>query len=406
MSEAGRDRRKRAVRLTEDALAILNNHLMSVSRKAGETGRITKSAQARLMEVSPKTADKVLGRLGNDRSVLVEIFARLGLEWHESYCEYLDGSVTEPIADASPDAPRTPARPMGLLALAAVLVVALALTLASVNAGKAQPAEDSVIAGLAQMAETLEEARGAYNRADFDAAATLAARSRELAKRHARADAMAEAVRLEGEILAARGDLDGAIALYQEALPLWSAFGIALGRYSLLEVWGTAEWRRGNRERAVELLEESLSGLQQVGDPGGVAGVSRTLGAIAAEQGDRRSAREWYARAKKAIADRPDEPMHTDLRAREALLLRDEGDFAGALGLLEVCLREWEAREHPRWIAATCVQMATVHQAAGEGEKARPLLKEARELYEQVGDQAGVERCDELLGPSGANASQ
>ena len=168
----------------------------------------------------------------------------------------------------------------------------------------------------------------------------MAREARHLAEDTHLADAMAESLRLEGEALAAMGKVDEAIGLYEKALPLWESMGLIHGKSSLLEAWGEAELRRGRSEVARKLLTESLAGLKKAGDMGGVAGVSRTLETIAADRGDIDEAYRWYDAAAKAIADRPDEPMHTDLRSRRALLKRDEGRFDQALADLDICLTE------------------------------------------------------------------
>jgi len=86
--------------------------------------------------------------------------------------------------------------------------------------------------------------------------------------------------------------------------------------------------------------------------------------------------------------------MLFDLKALEALLLRDEGKVGAALDELRQCLRYWERQRHPRWTATTLLQIASVHQASGDARSASQAIARAKELYQQVGDKRGVEECD------------
>ncbi|MFQ3669011.1 MAG: tetratricopeptide repeat protein [Fimbriimonadaceae bacterium] len=403
------ERRQRAVRLTEEAFRTLNARLLEAWRQSGRPGRLTKAGRSELMDVSTKTADRILSRSGNDRLVLVEVFTRLGLKWSDEFCEPCRPNP-EPLPERVVSRPEPPAatfvspprrRRFGVRH-AVWLVIPLTLGTApfvrSLEPMEARLQTTAPRVPLMQRAERLiAEGRQAYNEGKYDSAISIAREAHEIAKRTHLADAMAEALRLEGESLVALGKVDEAIELYERAHSLWEAMELTHGRASLLEVWGQAELRRGRAAAAEQLLTESLAGLRAVGDMGGVAGVARTLGSIAAERKDLAAARRWYETASQAIADRPDEPMHTDLRSRRALLKRDEGRYEEALADLEVSLLEWKTRKHDRWIATTLMQMATVHRAAGNPAKAARLAEESQKLFAQVGDEIGVRRCDEML---------
>lgn len=412
MQNSTAERRQRAVRLTDEALRVLNARLLEVWSQSGRQGRLTKAGRSELMDVSTKTADRILNRTGNDRLVLIEVFARLGLEWSDEFCEPCRANSKPPAVqplgpqpEPSIEMPRECAPVRGRrrwLRHAAWLSFALVLCTTGVvlshkpAAPRMAPTAPRV--PLMMRAERLvAEGREAYNKGDYNRAITLARQGHEAAQLTLLADAMAESLRLKGEVMVALGNVDEGIALYEESASLWEAMGLTHGRASLLEVWGQAELRLGRYAEAEKLLSESLEGLRAVGDKGGVAGVARTLGSIAADRGDIDEARRWYQAASEEIADRPAEPMHTDLRSRRALLKRDEGKFAEALADLELSLREWKDRQHPRWIATTLLQMASVHEAAGAPEKAMPLADESRSLFAKVGDQIGVQRCDEML---------
>lgn len=103
MQNSGSERRRRAVRLTEEALQLLNGRLLEVWRRSGQSGRLTKAGRADLMNVSSKTADRIVNRAGNDRMVLIEVFVRVGLDWKDEFCE----PCREPTAAPPSAAPRS-----------------------------------------------------------------------------------------------------------------------------------------------------------------------------------------------------------------------------------------------------------------------------------------------------------
>lgn len=409
--------RKRAVRLTDHALERLNRRLWEIWKADYSDQRLTNALKAEMMGISAKTASRVLRGLGNDRSVLIETFTRVKLSWHEGYCEsvegedwpdetvdsptHLNGAADEPLIRLESEIAAAPINPtiarrrqtlVALLATAASVVALLVLVFAT-SGSRIDDTVDNQIA-----IDLLEESRQAYFRAEYDLAAELIDKAIEVVLETGNAASMAEALKLKGDLFAVQGDLDSAIDHYQRALPMWDAFGLTAGKASLLEYYGVAEFRLGNLERAEELLTQAASLQDQLGEQGGLAGSYRTLGNIAAERGDFVRAREMYDLASATVANLPEEMIHVDLRARRAMLLHQEGEHGRALEELEACLEIWRNKEdHPRWVAITQVQMATVLIALGETVESQVLLAEAKLAYEKLGDNAGRDRAAGLL---------
>lgn len=398
----GRDtnRRQRAVRLTDEALALVQRRLVDDWQTMELDERLTWPVRAALLGVSTSTAKRILMRKGNDRAALIRAFASLGLGWNDEYCEPLPSSsaIQIPIdAEEEPSPPTEETRPEAEISRRpARLIVAVTLAVAALTIMGLltfRPSVPDLPYGKRPQVKALAVARAAYHRADYESAQRLVKHAHRLAFDATDPNTMAEALRVEGEILAARGNLEGAIERYETALTFRTQFEETWARASLLIALGIAEMRLERYEDAQSHLEAAYAGMLQVKDPAGIAEAARELGSLAARRGDLKRARALFDAASKAIRDRPDEAMHTDIRARGALLLSDEGNHAEALGVLESCLREWTRRAHPRWQATTHRQIATVQWASGQRTAARSSMSHALTSYESAGDHLGAKEC-------------
>lgn len=336
------------------------------------------------------------------------LFERVDLEWDDAYCVPVatKGTSPEPISErreepsAEPpvaaliEPPRRPEFRIAITLGIALLVLAVALAL--------RPDDD-----LSRVARTviseMTAARQASDEEKYALARRHLAEATRLADWVGLVEAMAECVRIEADMLAAEGKLESAVDRYEQALPLWRSFDRPHGLGTLPEVLAVNQARLGRLDEADRNLRESLAVLEGAGLKDDAAGTMRSLGSLAAVRGDLPTARAWYANASKAIAHRPDEAMHIDLLALNALLQSEEGRHEEALRSLRPCLAQWEKRGHRRWTAATLLQIAAVEFRAGQDDRAMAALRRAKKLFENVMDQKGLAECDALL-ELGANA--
>ena len=64
---------------------------------------------------------------------------------------------------------------------------------------------------------------------------------------------------------------------------------------------------------------------------------------------------------------------------------------------LRECLTFWKAEQHPRWIATTEFQLATVDLLSGDETNAVSLLTSSRSKYAELGDSYGEHNCNSWL---------
>jgi len=394
MSQA-KDRRHRAVRLTDPGLEILKARLAEEWERKGD-GKITRASRAELLAVSVGTADRILSQGGNDRAVLVLVFARLGIPWEDRYCELRQVETEDEPEDALEQEPAPSPRRRRLMLVLAAAIAAGILGLLLIVAPKSQPPllEDPH----GPVSQTLDVSRKAYHDADYDTAIRKVREAFRMAQHHALADQMAFCMSLEGDILAAKGDLEGAVESYTRATHFWGSLENAHGLASAIETLAVAEAKLGLLDQAEQHFQEALKICKSVKDPGVIGGILRGLGSTEAVRGNLASARKWYAAANLAIKEPGQEPMQLDLKALGALVLRDEGKSEEALKELQECLSAWKADGQPRWIAATLLQIGSVHSKMGNEVLARQQISEARQLYESVGDRRGSALCAQWLG--------
>lgn len=398
-------RRQRAVRLTNDALRRLQRRLIDDWEELSMEGRLTRGARAGLMQVSVGTAERILKQKGNDRAILQQAFVSVGLEWEDSNCEPMptpalsgEGLDEAPVhGEEKEPRRRVVLWPGASRAAVTAFVLCTPMLLATVL-GTRLPAQSPVaVPSPEEPGPALAVAWSAYHSGAYEDAIGKLEIATKLAAKSGDVGAMAEAIRLEGEVCAAQGRDEDAIAFFNDALVLLSKFPFDWARGSLLEVVGVAEMRLRRFESAERHMMESHAVLKSNADWRGVASTSRSLGSLAAARGNRASAKSWFASARDVMKDDPDPQLVIDIKAQEAMLSAADGQTDQALRDLNQCLTEWKQRGHERWMATTLLQIAKVRGMRNERPQVVVAASEAKEKFEAVGDRRGVAACSELL---------
>jgi tetratricopeptide (TPR) repeat protein len=97
-----------------------------------------------------------------------------------------------------------------------------------------------------------------------------------------------------GEAFYAQGTFASAAACYEESLAVYREIGDLWSMASVLNNLGTLAIQQGDLDRAEALALESLAMNRQLGDQHSTASIHRTLGAVAARRGDPEMARTHY----------------------------------------------------------------------------------------------------------------
>lgn len=383
-----RQTRRRAVKLRSDALVLLTQRLSEAWAQNPGHGKLTREEKARLLGVSLGTSERILKNKGVDRPSLTIAFKSLGLKWDDAYCEFpatessLPVSETPLVPTSTPEAKKK--NSLWKFALAAVVASAILIPLNN----------DGGTDWRNQFNRKMYLAEEAYNTAKYEVALQEISVAIKLAQENENAPCLAGALRVAGDLALASGDLTKARSDYRSAITIRTGLNQQNNLPPIWESLGIVETKLGLYEEAFRNLSLCLEGFTKANEPVGVAMANRTLGTLAHEQKKLDEAAKYFGKALVALGDLEKPDLITDIKARNALILRDRKRYQEAKSALDSCLSYWSQEEHPRWIATTRMQLATVHLVAGDHATAAPLLQQSRKQYLGLGDRAGARECD------------
>ncbi len=421
----GKKRKKRSVELSPAARDLLRARLLVIieqSRRQRPKIRLTREVAAEFMGVSIRTADRILKLEAVDPSSLEIAFQSVGLDWNPDYIASAEWQskraipepAIEPRAEAAPESSPVPApaleaplasertrprtwwnRALNATVAAALAVVVLG-AVARVEVQGPKPVEWQQ-----QYDLMTERASTCYRIADYDGAWSAASLAQEIAVKNHNAVALANSLRLQGDILCAQGDPAKGLGLYRQSLYFQRAIDLREELYSTLEVAGDACVSLKHFAEAKRDYQECVAHAKSTGNLHALATALRGLGRVACEQGDHEEAIAKFEEAMNLVGTKLQPDTAADLKGLRAVAMGMSGQSDEAIEELMTCLEHWKARRHERWIATTHFQLAQVYVARGYLTEAERCWLLAEDGYSRVGDQAGKKRCEEHLGRLG-----
>lgn len=400
-----KERKRRAVRLSEHGLETLNARLVERFERYAEEyprAKLTREVSAELLGLSARTVGPLLRRGPVDRSTVMEAFRMLEVPWKEAFCEEIEpSSGSEPaeqaLTEVQPKAKgiRYWLATHKLTALAGFAVLAFSV---GFLIKQARQPTDTRPDWQIQFQEKMIEATSAYHRADYSKAWTLQRAAALIAHRQRDVADIAYSLQLEGQLLAAAGKDEEALQKFENAKTELQTAGFSNDLYhSTLELGAEAKLRLGKLSGANEDYLECLGQAQKEKSRVSIAAAFRGLGSVAYAQKLFPESVKWFDEGLSTLINGEEADMACDIRARRSLAVCELGRFDEALSTLNSCLAHWKAKGHPRWIATSEYQLGLVWKKKGDAIKSTTLLTQARSGYGAVGDQGGVLKCDELL---------
>lgn len=379
-------RRKRAVCLTKDAIELLEAHIIEQWTQKGKSTRLTREARAEMLGVSILTADKILNGEGVDRASLIISFKSLSLEWHARYCVS---------ATSSPELAQLPV-PKKRRLVTPLRVAIFVCSLALIGAAFPVVYRASIEYGNLWQKDFrthMDKGWKAFHSGEYGLAGTEIEKSYEMAKVYRQADALAEAVRFRGEVLAAKGSFDKAQLCFQEALTLNQSIGTFQYSSSILETIANNEVKMGQLSEAVKHYQESLEYGKSFRNRNDIASAYRGLGSLRLLQNKPQDAENFFQQSLATLKNDVNPNMVVDVRARLAMVWVQVGRVDEAITVLKNCLQSWKDQKHVRWVATTQLQLSKAYQRQGDREKAKEYLETALKGFQQVGDKNGENEC-------------
>ncbi len=200
-----------------------------------------------------------------------------------------------------------------------------------------------------------------------------------------------------GNVLSVRGDVDGALARYRLAIPLYQRVGQPRG---LAECYhNMAIVSRGQRrwDEADDLERRAIDFARQANDARLLAMALVGRAEVALASGDAAPAAILAARAADSLRDLDDTAMEADARRLigEAETARGQFDAAATALLLAHNLAR---RAGDALIAAECTEgLAKLAAVRGDADAATRLGTEAVAAYRAIGSPTAVQRAEALL---------
>ncbi len=390
--------RSRAVPLTPEALEILNKALTQKWQSIAKGQRLTREEKASLLGVSLATSERVLKGKPVDRPTLTHVFKSVGVAWDDSFCllpkaESQESSLPQELQDKPPVPKRTHHLRRNILAGIAVFIV-LVMVQKDTRAGSVNDWR------IAYLKET-SLATSSYHSADYVNARQHLESAISLARRNDNIGGMGEALYWAGQLAMVNGDYEVAKEHLESAYLLKTTLGAGRDSSYIAEGLGNAEVALGNYKIAVDHYKNSLKMAGNQMNHVMIAQAYRGLGTEAHCSGDLETAERSYDAGLALVAnDAKEADLCQDLIARRALVWRDLGQLDKALGVITNCLEHWKrfkGEGHPRWIARTQLQLATIHFRKGSLDKASSLIQASREIYIALKDQSGVDESEAML---------
>jgi predicted ATPase len=220
---------------------------------------------------------------------------------------------------------------------------------------------------------------------DYEAAETLIAESRNIARQLGDKTGAAISLNALGVFARDRGDVAAARALLEESLAVWRDLGDLKAVARALSNLGNVLKIQGEYERACQLYVECLTIFQGLQDRTGAGWSINYLGDVARDQGDAASAKTYYEQALGIFQELGDRWGIAGTLADLGNLAREQGDHERAHTFYQESLRIFQQLKHKRGSARLLECFACAAAAQLRAERALRLAGAAAALRENIG---------------------
>jgi tetratricopeptide (TPR) repeat protein len=191
-------------------------------------------------------------------------------------------------------------------------------------------------------------------------------------------------------LLETRGDLDGAMRLYEQSLAIQESLGDVRGKSATLHQMAGVLVTRGDLDGAMRLYEQSLAIKERLGDVRGTSATLHAMAGVLETRGDLDGAMRLYEQSL-AIKERLGDVRGTSATLHAmAGVLETRGDLDGAMRLYEQSLAIKERLGDVRGTSATLHAMAGVLVTRGDLDGAMRLYEQSLAIKERLGDVRGT----------------
>jgi len=386
--------RQRAVKLTPEALKSLRKAVEEQWRESGLTSRLTRPVRAELMGVSGPTSDRILAGKGVDRPSLVQVFKSLGMPWDDAFCEWAEvteipNSMAElSLAQSSSPDIQSLSASQRTVRVALVVVTTILVSFAFAIMSKRNDMNWTI-----EYDRELSTATNFYAKGAYGVSEAHLTRAMQISEEHETSRNLEAALKLRGDISAARGRLVAASDYYKAALryrelkkrPTWGP---------LHETLGTVQVRLKQFDQSKVNLDLAIDAFTKSREPNGIAEVLRDRGCLSAAMSHPKEALDWFAKSLQILSTQNAQEMVMDVRGERAMVFIDLGRVNEARKELQVCFEYWTKLGQPRWTALLEMRLGLAEAELDRKADAVRRISHAREVFAKVGDEARVSEAD------------
>jgi tetratricopeptide (TPR) repeat protein len=190
-------------------------------------------------------------------------------------------------------------------------------------------------------------------------------------------------------LIAQRGDIDGAIALYQQSLEITERINDVEAKAATLSNMAYLIAQRGDIEGAIALYQQSLEITERINDVEAKAATLHAMAYLIAQRGDIEGAIALYQQSLEITERINDVKVKAATLHEMAGLIAQSGDIEGAIALYQQSLEITERINDVKVKAASLHQMAYLIAQRGDIEGAIALYQQSLEINERINDVKG-----------------
>ncbi|MEU0147358.1 cyclophane-containing RiPP biosynthesis TPR protein HaaT [Streptomyces sp. NPDC006288] len=195
------------------------------------------------------------------------------------------------------------------------------------------------------------------------------------------------------------GDLTGAREAHTRALEYFTELGERFGRANSIRHLGVLNRMEGNVTEAIQLLDDALGSYRDLGSRGGEAASLGELGVARGDAGEQDGAVNFFQQSLETLQELGDRCGEAEVLNHWGEMLRFSGDWAAARELFGQALGLARDIRCPLEKARALEGIGRCEWMAGERAQAEGSLREALDVYRQLGVGGAADAVERLLAP-------
>nr|MDZ8036980.1 tetratricopeptide repeat protein [Nostoc sp. CreGUA01] len=227
------------------------------------------------------------------------------------------------------------------------------------------------------------------DKGEMDEAIALFNQSLEIDKRIGNVQGKAATLNQLGIICANKGEMDEAIALFNQSLEIDKRIGNVQGKAATLHNLASIYANKGEVDQAIALYNQSLEITERIGNVQGKAATLRQLGIIYFNKGEVDEAIALFNQSLEIDERIGDVQGKAATLHNLASIYANKGDVDQAIALFSQVLEIDERTGNVQGKAATLHQLAGIYANKGEMDEAIALYNQSLEINERIGDVQG-----------------